>query len=133
MKPTIHSETQGSEEWLAGRRTRLNASELVLAAGTNMNGRTRTGLIRRMATGIEEEIDPHQQKRFDDGHRFEALALPLAEQILGRALYPITLSAEVDGLKRRLGVSLDGATDDLQPINFDDMETMELEEKDPFD
>ena len=118
MKPTIHSETQGSEEWLAGRRTRLNASELVLAAGINMNGRTRTGLIRQVATGIKEEIDPHQQKRFDDGHRFEALALPLAEQILGRALYPITLSAEVDGLKRRLGVSLDGATDD-DDINYE--------------
>lgn len=112
MNYTLHSDQQGSDEWLAGRNTRLNASELVLAAGQSMNGRTRTDLIRKLATGIEPEVDEHTQKRFSKGHRFEALARPIMEQIIGRELYPITASIEVDGLTRRLGASLDGATDD---------------------
>lgn len=112
MKYTLHSEPQGGPEWLAGRNTRLNASELVLAAGDGMNGRTRTDLIRKLATGIEPEVDAFTQKLYDEGHRFEALARPLAEQIIGRELYPITVSIAVDGLSRRMGASLDGATDD---------------------
>lgn len=112
MNYTLHSEPQGSDEWKAGRNTRLNASELVLAAGDGMNGRTRTDLIRKLATGIEPDVDAFTQKLYDEGHRFEALARPLAERIIGRELYPITVSIAVDGLSRRLGASLDGATDD---------------------
>lgn len=112
MKYTLHSEPQGSDEWKAGRNSRLNASELVLAAGDGMNGRTRTDLIRKMATGIEPEVDAFTQKLYDEGHRFEALARPIAEQIIGRELYPITASIAVGGLSRRMGASLDGATDD---------------------
>lgn len=118
MNYTLHSEPQGSDEWLAGRNTRLNASELVLAAGDSMNGRTRTDLIRKMATGIEPEVDPFTQKLYDEGHRFEALARPIAEQIIGRDLYPITISVRVDGLTKPLGASLDGATDD-DDTNFE--------------
>ena len=112
MNYTLHSEPQGTEAWLAGRNTRLNASDLVRAAGTSMNGKTRTDLIRKLATGIEPDVDAETQRRFDDGHRFEALARPIMEQIIGRDLYPITASIAVDGLSRRLGASLDGATDD---------------------
>jgi predicted phage-related endonuclease len=56
-----------------------------------------------MKTGITAEVDANTQRRFDDGHRFEALARPLAEQIIGEDLYPVTgsegeLSASFDGL-----------------------------------
>lgn len=110
MQYTLHTEQQGSAEWLAGRNSRLNASELALAAGETMNGRTRSDLIRKLATGIEPEVDAFTQKRLDDGHRFEALARPLAEKIIGSMLYAITVSIGVPGLKRRIGASLDGAT-----------------------
>lgn len=110
MNYALHAEPQGTEAWLAGRNTRLNASELVLAAGDGMNGRTRTDLIRKLATGIEPDVDAFTQKLYDEGHRFEALARPLAEEIIGETLYPITASIKVDGLTRLLGASLDGAT-----------------------
>lgn len=109
MNYTLHQEPQGSDEWKTGRNSRLNASELVLAAGDGMNGRTRADLIRKMATGIEPDVDAFTQKLYDEGHRFEALARPLAEEIIGETLYPITASIKVDGLSRRLGMSLDGA------------------------
>jgi predicted phage-related endonuclease len=43
------------------------------------------------------------QARFDDGHRFEALARPRAEELIGEDFYPVTgslgkLSASFDGI-----------------------------------
>ncbi len=60
-------------------------------------------MIRELATGITEEVDAATQRRFDDGHRCEALARPLAEQIIGEELFPCTgtdgkFSASFDGL-----------------------------------
>lgn len=118
MTYQIHTLQQGSAEWHDHRRACYNASELALAAGVSMHGNTRTDLIRKLATGIESEVSPFLQKIFDDGHRFELLARPLAEEIIGRDLYPITASMAVDGLRRPLGASLDGATDD-DTINFE--------------
>lgn len=65
--------------------------------------KTRTRLLHEMRTGIVPEVDAATQRRFDDGHRFEALARPLAEEIIGEELYPVTgsegkLSASFDGL-----------------------------------
>lgn len=118
MKYTTHTLIQGSPEWHAHRDGSYNASELTLAMRNVMNGRNRTGLIRKLATGIEPEITTFQQGLFDDGHRFEALARPLAEKVIGEDLFPTTVSIEVDGLKRRLSASLDGSTME-DAINFE--------------
>lgn len=117
MTYTIHNLVQGSPEWKAHRAGCHNASDLSAAMGSS-SYKSRTDLIRQMAYGIEQEIDAATKRRFDDGHRFEALARPLAEKIIGRDLYPITASIEVDGLARRLSASLDGATDD-DSTNFE--------------
>lgn len=112
MTYKINSMVQGSDEWNTHRAGSNNASELFLALGYRMYGLNRTMLIRKMATGISPEITRFQKKIFDDGHRYEALARPLAEQIIGKELYPITVSKEVVGLSRRLSASLDGSTEE---------------------
>lgn len=98
---------QGTPEWHAHRATHFNASD----APAMMNCspyETRAQLIKRLATGIKPEVDAALQKRFDDGHRFEALCRPLAEEIIGQALYPVT-GSEDNG---KLSASFDGLTMD---------------------
>lgn len=93
---------QGSAEWLAHRATHFNASDAPAMMGVSPY-KTRNQLLHEMATGIAQEVDADTQRRFDDGHRFEALARPLAESIIGQDLYPVTgsegkLSASFDGI-----------------------------------
>src|SRR5574340_255327 len=93
---------QGSPEWLEHRRSHFNASDVPAMLGISPY-KTRTQLLNEMATGITAEVDEGTQRRFDDGHRFEALARPLAEEIIGEPLSPVTgesgkLSASFDGL-----------------------------------
>lgn len=97
-----HSFAQGSPEWHAHRATHFNASDAPAMMGCSPY-KTRNQLLHEMKTGLAPEIDPAMQRRFDDGHRFEALARPLAEEIIGEDLYPVTgsegkLSASFDGL-----------------------------------
>jgi len=92
----IISLTQGTPEWDAHRAAHLNASEV--AAMLNISPyKTREQLLREKATGITPEVDAATQRRFDDGHRFEALARPFAEEIIG-VLEGTKLSASFDGL-----------------------------------
>ena len=107
MKRTIHNFEQGSPEWLAHRAGCYNASELSAAMGLSSYA-TRTELLNRYANGAPE-VDAATQKRFADGHRFEALARPWAEEIIGEELFPICVSVDV-GLAKPLGASLDGTT-----------------------
>lgn len=95
---------QGSPEWHAHRATHFNASDAPAMLGVSPY-KTRAQLVREYATGVTAEVDSLTQKRFDDGHRFEALARPLAESIIGEDLYPcvgvadgLVLSASFDGL-----------------------------------
>ena len=93
---------QGSPEWLAHRAQHFNASDAPAMMGCSPH-MTRTELLTMKKTGITAEVDAATQRRFDDGHRFEALARPLAEAIVGEDLYPVTgtngeLSASFDGL-----------------------------------
>jgi putative phage-type endonuclease len=98
----IHNLVQGTAEWLAYRSERFNASD----APAMMNCspyKTRTQLLNERKTGLTPEVDTHTQRIFNDGHRYEELARPLAEKILGEDLYPVTgsidfLSASFDGL-----------------------------------
>ncbi|WP_225784702.1 lambda-exonuclease family protein [Xenophilus sp. Marseille-Q4582] len=95
---------QGSAEWHAHRAQFLNASDAPAMMGCSPY-KTRAELVRERATGLAAEVDASQQRRFDVGHRAEALARPLAEQILGEDLSPLVgvadegpYSASFDGL-----------------------------------
>lgn len=93
---------QGSKEWLEYRATTLNASDAPAMLGISKY-KTRAQLLRERTTGIVPEVDAATQIRFNDGHRFEALARPIAEQIIGEELSPVTgrdgeFSASFDGI-----------------------------------
>jgi predicted phage-related endonuclease len=100
-----HELTQGSKEWHAYRATHDNASDAPVMMGAS-GYKTRDQLIAERATGVTPEIDAATQRLFDSGHRFEALARPLAEEIVGQELYPCTGSLE----DSRLSASFDGLT-----------------------
>lgn len=97
-----HDLVQGSPEWLAYRKAHFNASDAPAMMGVSPY-KTRAQLLHEMHTGLAPEVDAATQRRFDDGHRFEALARPVAAKIIGEDLYPVTgseglLSASFDGL-----------------------------------
>ena len=94
---------QGTPEWLAHRAQYLNASDAAAMLGVSPY-KTRAQLIRELATGAREEVDEATQRRFNDGHRYEQLARPIAEQIIGEELYPCV------GTSGKYGASFDGLT-----------------------
>ena len=96
---------QGSVEWLAHRAQHFNASDAPAMLGVSPY-KTRAQLLRELHTGVSVDIDIATQKRFDNGHRAEALARPMAEQIIGEDLYPVVAS------EGRLSASFDGLTMD---------------------
>lgn len=99
----IHTLIQGSPEWLAYRSQHFNASDAPAMMGVSPY-KTRAELLRELHTGMAAEVDAATQRRFDNGHRAEALARPLAEEIIGEELYPVT------GSNGRLSASFDGLT-----------------------
>ena len=102
MRQVINHE-QGSAAWHQHRREHFNASDAPAMLGCSPY-KTRSALLHETATGIvDAEIDAATARRFADGHRIEALARPLAEQIIGEELAPLVLadgkySASFDGL-----------------------------------
>ena len=100
-----HNLVQGSSAWHAYRATHDNASDSPAMMGCSAY-KTREQLLAERATGITTEVDSATQSRFDAGHRFEALARPLAEKIMEEDLYPCTGSVEGS----RLSASFDGLT-----------------------
>lgn len=104
---TYHQVQQGSESWLALRATHYTASEAPAMMGESPY-QSRTALLHAKNTGLAAEVDAHTQRRFDDGHRAEAAARPIAEAIIGEDLYPATVSDVIEGLP--LLASLDGVT-----------------------
>lgn len=93
---------QGSSEWHAHRATHFNASDAPAMMGCSKY-KTRTQLLHELKTGIAPEVDAATQRRFDAGHRFEALERPYAAQTIGEDIYPVVgsegeLSASFDGL-----------------------------------
>ena len=101
----IHAITPNTPEWLAYRAepTRHNASEAAAMLGLDPNC-TRSELLRAKHVGLSREFSEFMQRRvLDEGHRFEALARPLAEAIIGEPLYALVgsdgqESASFDGL-----------------------------------
>lgn len=127
---------QGTPEWHAHRASHFNASDAPAMMGCSPY-KTRSQLLREFATGATIEHDTATLQRFADGHRFEDLARPLAEQIIGEELYPCVgvdgkFSASFDGLTLledkafehkslnddlRLAMPLDG-TDACLPLHY---------------
>ena len=94
---------QGSPEWKAYRATHFNASDAPAMMGCSPY-KTRAQLLREMHTGVVPDVDAGTHKRYENGHRVEALARPLAEEIVGEELYPVV------GSQGRLSASFDGLT-----------------------
>lgn len=123
---------QGSPEWLAHRAQHYNASDAPAMMGCSPY-KTRDALIRELATGITAEVSVETQSIFDAGHRFEALARPLAEEIIGEDLYPVTgtsgkLSASFDGLTLMYDVGFEHKTlsNSLRDVMHADIKGHEL-------
>lgn len=130
-----HELIQGAPEWHEHRRTHFNASDAPAMMGVSKY-KSRQELIRDLATGITPEVTPELQRLFDEGHRTEALARPLAEEFVGEELYPVVgseglLSASYDGL-----TMLDDDGFEHKMLNaelreaFDDIETIAPEHRD---
>jgi len=94
---------QGSTQWAAHRATHFNASDAPAMMGCSAY-KTRTQLLHELHTGTAPAVDAATQRRFDEGHRIEALARPLAEKIIGEDLYPVV------GVEGELSASFDGLT-----------------------
>lgn len=112
-----HNLIQGSQEWHEYRATVWNASDAPAMMGCSPY-KTRDQLLQELATGVAEEVTPEQQRRFDDGHRFEALARPLAEQIIGEELAPVVGSSDEVINSRMLSASFDGI-DFMETVGFE--------------
>ena len=98
---------QGTPEWARHRATCWNASDAPAMLGVSAY-KTRKQLLDERASGVAPEVDAATQARFDDGHRCESLARPLAEKIIGDDLYPVIGVPDDEGSK--LSASFDGLT-----------------------
>lgn len=125
---------QGTPEWHAHRAQHFNASDAPAMLGCSPY-KGRTQLVREIATGIGAEVDEATQARFDAGHRFEALARPLAEKIVGEDLFPCVgvadgspHSASFDGLTLMEDVAFEHKTlnDTLRDVLHADCKGFEL-------
>jgi putative phage-type endonuclease len=99
----LHQLAQGSLEWLAYRAQHFNASDAPAMMGCSPY-KSRAELLRELHTGLAADVSAGTQRVFDAGHRFEALARPLAEKIVGEDLYPVV------GSSGRYSASFDGLT-----------------------
>jgi predicted phage-related endonuclease len=94
---------QGSDAWHQFRMIHRGASEAYRMLGIP-GPKNRNSLLHEKKTGIAEDVDEWTQKNvFDKGHRLEAMARPIVDEIVGDVLYPVTysygkLSASCDGL-----------------------------------
>lgn len=101
----IHDLIQGSPEWHAHRAQHRNAGDAAAAMSCSPH-ESRNALLKRTYLDMKKDVsDFVQAKVFDPGHRFEALARPIAEKIVGEDLYAVVgvlegtlMSASFDGL-----------------------------------
>jgi len=93
---------QGTKLWHDHRAKHRNASDTPSVTGHSPY-KSRGKFMHERKYGIIPDVDDATQHRFDQGHRSEALARPLMENIIGEELYPVTgvdgvWSASFDGL-----------------------------------
>jgi len=96
---------QGSKEWIAHRLNHFNASDAPAMLGVSSH-ESRTDFMKRLAY-IETDPSRFQQTIFDKGHKYEALARPMAEKIIGEDFYPVV---GVSTIYPKLAASFDGMT-----------------------
>lgn len=99
----IHTEIQGTPEWLALRASYFTASEAPAMMGVSKY-QTRSDLLKQKATGLVPEVDAATQRLFDQGHQTEEKARAIVETMIGEDLYPVVGSAG------NLLASMDGMT-----------------------
>lgn len=92
---------QGSQAWLDHRAKYNNSSDAPAMMGVSKY-KKRDQLLDEAVTGIYPEVDEATQRRFDDGHRFEALARDWVKENLNITFVPTVfindgLSASLDG------------------------------------
>jgi len=107
MNAQTHDLIQGTQDWLEYRKNHFNASDAAAMIGISPY-KSRDALLEEMATGNTKPIDAATKRIFDEGHRLESIARPIAEDIVGEELYSPTMSKEVEGMK--LSASFDGLT-----------------------
>jgi predicted phage-related endonuclease len=113
MKRTYHRLIQGSAEWNQFRLARFTASEAPVMMGVSPH-QSRDELLAEKATGLTAEPGTFVQKIFDDGHGYEKIAVPWAEDLIGSELFMPTISVEIEGLP--LSASLDGIPMDASKV-----------------
>ncbi len=106
---------QGSAEWLATRLSHFTASEAPIMMGASPYV-SRDELLTYKTTQVEEEISNFQQMIYDQGHALEDMARPIAEDILGTELFPVTGSIDLGG--HAFLASFDGL-DMLHSVGFE--------------
>jgi putative phage-type endonuclease len=94
---------QGTSAWHAHRAAHWNASDAPAMLGVSPY-KTRSQLLREIATGVAADVDEATQRRFDDGHLFETRARAIAERIVGEELFPCV------GSEGKYSASFDGIT-----------------------
>lgn len=103
MERIAHELIQGTDAWNQFRLEHNGASEAAAALGISTKT-SRTELLTIKHTGIAKVFgDWVQEHILDYGHEVEALARPIAEEIIGDDLFPVTysygrMSASCDGL-----------------------------------
>lgn len=109
---TVAGLVQGTDQWLAHRRTTRNASDASVMMGCSPSI-SRRELVRLMANGLEREFSDYVQKFIlDRGHEVEPPLRRFAEDLIGEDLFPITAITD-DGY---MGASFDGVTIDDRTI-----------------
>lgn len=98
----IHTERQGSPEWLALRGRFFTASEAPAMMGVSKH-QSRTALLMLKHTGIAPDVSASTQYIFDKGHAAEASARVILESAIGEDLFPVVgsegdLLASMDGM-----------------------------------
>ena len=103
MERIEHELIQGTPEWDLFRLEHDGASEAAAMLGLTKKT-SRPDLLRMKATGTAKEFSAWVQENIlDHGHEVEALARPIAAEIIGKKLFPVTysfgrMSASCDGL-----------------------------------
>lgn len=135
----VHELLQGTPEWHAYRAEKFNASDAPAMLGLSKY-KTRTQLLNERKTGLTADVNSATQKLFDNGHKFEALARPLAEKIIGDDLYPVTgsegkFSASFDGLTLSENIAFEHKTlnqniaDCITVSDLDEMYLVQMEQQ----
>lgn len=133
----VHELLQGSPAWHDYRAKHFNASDTPAMMGLSKY-KTRTQLLSERKTGLTEDVSSLTHRLFADGHRFEALARPYAEKLIGDDLYPVTgslgkFSASFDGLTLDETVALEHKTlndpirECLVATDLDEMYLLQME------